>query len=97
MSEFIFVLVDGQRQICHTSDPPAVLVQVSNISEWKHLQQNLLICSSKLAVAAIKIPPGLEGFWTLSIFRYSYKTQRFGNSICFRSQVKGETPTLLGT
>jgi hypothetical protein len=24
------------------------------------------------------------------------KTQRFGNWICFRTQVKGETPTLLG-
>jgi hypothetical protein len=31
------------------------------------------------------------GFWTLSIVRYSRnsKTQRFGNGICFRPQVRG--------
>jgi hypothetical protein len=31
------------------------------------------------------------GFWTLSIVRYSRikKTQRFGNSHCFRPQVRG--------
>jgi hypothetical protein len=40
----------------------------------------------------------LLGFRTLSIVRYSqnWKTQRFGNWICFRPQVRGETPTLLG-
>jgi hypothetical protein len=43
---------------------------------------------------------GLPGFWILSIVRYfeeHYRTQRFGNWICFRPQVRGwETPTLLG-
>jgi cytochrome c-type biogenesis protein CcmH/NrfF len=31
------------------------------------------------------------GFWTVSIVRYSrnYKTQRFGNCICFPPQVRG--------
>jgi hypothetical protein len=40
----------------------------------------------------------LLDFRTLSIVRYSrnQKTQRFGNWICFRPQVRGETPTLLG-
>jgi hypothetical protein len=42
----------------------------------------------------------LLGFWTLSIVRYCkehLRTQRFGNRICFRPQVRGwETPTLLG-
>jgi hypothetical protein len=37
-------------------------------------------------------------FWTLSIVRNSkyYKTQRFGNLICFRPKVR-ETLTLLGS
>jgi hypothetical protein len=40
----------------------------------------------------------LLAFQTLSIVRYSKnkETQRFGNGICFRPQVKGETLTLLG-
>jgi hypothetical protein len=39
-----------------------------------------------------------EFFWTFSIVRYSKKTRRFGNWICFRPQVKVEekTPTQLG-
>jgi hypothetical protein len=38
------------------------------------------------------------GFWTLPIVQYSKNqtTQRFGNWICFHSQVREETPTLLG-
>jgi hypothetical protein len=38
------------------------------------------------------------GFWTLSIVRNSKykKTHRFIDWICFRPQVMGETPTLLG-
>jgi hypothetical protein len=37
----------------------------------------------------------LLGFWTLSIVLYTrnYKTQRFGNWICFRPHVRGGTPT----
>jgi hypothetical protein len=40
----------------------------------------------------------LLGFWTLPIVRYSrnLKTQYLGSWICFRPQVRGETPTLLG-
>jgi hypothetical protein len=40
-----------------------------------------------------------EFFWTFSIVRYSKKTRRFGNWICFRPQVKvGEkTPSQLGS
>jgi hypothetical protein len=40
----------------------------------------------------------LLGSWTLSIVRNSIyqKTQRVGNCICFRCQVKGKTPTQLG-
>jgi hypothetical protein len=38
------------------------------------------------------------GFRILSIVRYSksQRTQRFGNWVSFRTQLKGETPTLLG-
>jgi hypothetical protein len=41
----------------------------------------------------------LLGFWSLTVFRYtkSYRTQRFGNRICFRPQVSRGTPTLLGS
>jgi hypothetical protein len=47
-----------------------------------------------------RVNPELLRFWTLSIvwnFKY-YKTQRFGNLVCFRpSSGEGrETPTLLG-
>jgi hypothetical protein len=40
----------------------------------------------------------IAAFWTFSIVRYSRKqeTRRFGNSICFRPQVRGKTPTKLG-
>jgi hypothetical protein len=41
----------------------------------------------------------LLGFWTSPIVRYfkkHYRTQRFGNWICFRPQVKGGTATLSG-
>jgi hypothetical protein len=42
----------------------------------------------------------LLGFWTFSIVRYStrknQRTQHFGNRICFRPHLRGETPTLLG-
>jgi hypothetical protein len=42
-----------------------------------------------------------QNYWVfglLSIVRYSknYKIQRFGNWICFRPQVRGETPIVLG-
>jgi hypothetical protein len=39
-----------------------------------------------------------EFFWTFSIVLYSKKTQRFGNWICFRPQMKvgGKTPTQSG-
>jgi hypothetical protein len=38
----------------------------------------------------------LLGFWTFSIVQYSreQKTRRFGNSICFHPQVKGEDTQL---
>jgi hypothetical protein len=40
----------------------------------------------------------LLSFWTLSIVRYSknQRMQRFENWICFRPQMRGETPTLFG-
>jgi hypothetical protein len=54
--------------------------------------QHHIVC--ELLIIVLRI----TGFWTLSIFRYSrnQKIQRFGNWIRFRSQVRGETPTLFG-
>jgi hypothetical protein len=37
----------------------------------------------------------LLDFWIMSFVQYS-KKQRLGNWICFRPQVKGDTPILLG-
>jgi hypothetical protein len=41
----------------------------------------------------------ITGFLDFSIVRYSrnYKTQRFGNWICFRPQMKGEDTYLVGS
>jgi hypothetical protein len=59
---------------------PALEIQV-----WSYLLGNLIFKSELL------------GFWTLSIVRYSrnYKTQRFGNWLCFRLQVRGRGRHLL--
>jgi hypothetical protein len=45
-----------------------------------------------------KNQPELLDFWVSSIVPYSkiYKTQHFGKWTCFRPQVRGETPALLG-
>jgi hypothetical protein len=42
-----------------------------------------------------------QNYWVFGLYPSSgilkhYKTQRFGNWICLRLQVKGETSTLLG-
>jgi hypothetical protein len=45
-------------------------------------------------------PLELLGLWTLYIVRYSkiyFRTQCFGDLICLHSQVREETPTLLGS
>jgi hypothetical protein len=45
----------------------------------------------------LSVSSDLLGFWTVCIVRYSrnLRTQRFGNWICFRPQVKMKTPTPL--
>jgi hypothetical protein len=83
---------------CNTFHLPRSFI--SNQAKHKSQHTTLALPTTTKKKKTLQLHSLLLGFWTLSIVRNSInkKTQRFGNWICPRPQVRGAgAPTLLGT